>query len=123
MSIYNMYICHKNIYIYIYIYTYIYTYIYIYIYIHIYIYAYYFLGKYMRICREEHPKMTLFQSGDLAELVGNTGKPLYLGDEKLLLPDLPNLGMVSIADHNTGHSWFITLETLETLDPCPFNGL
>jgi hypothetical protein len=60
MSIYNMYICH------------------------IYIYAYYFLGKYMRICREEHPKMTLFQSGDslcfsariaadLAELVGKTG--------------------------------------------------
>ena len=38
----------------------------------------------MRICREEHPKMTLFQSGDslcfsariaadLAELVGKTG--------------------------------------------------
>lgn len=27
------------------------------------------------------------------------------------------------ADHNTGYSWFISLETLETLDPCPFNGL
>ena len=34
----------------------------------------------------------------------------------------PNLGMVSIASGNAGYSWF-TLETLETLDPCPFNGL